>query len=228
MASQQGEVSSLSKEHREYLLARHGTLELDPVPDMNDADPYNWAKSKKVINLLLVAFHAMMSLFIASSIQSSFESIAEDFNTSIQRVSYLVSIVIAVLGVAPIFWRPLSERFGRRPILIISLIFSAVGNIGCAVSPSYATMGFCRAVTAFFIAPAAAIGSAVVSETFFKHERAKYIGIWTLMLTLGVPVAPFIFGFVTMRVGYRWTFWILAIVSRESRLNNLQSKLTMC
>ena len=36
------EIAQLSPEHREYLLHRHGTLDLDPVPDMSDADPYNW------------------------------------------------------------------------------------------------------------------------------------------------------------------------------------------
>lgn len=49
-------------------------------------------------------------------------------------------------------------------------------------------MAACRALTAFFISPAAAIGSAVVTETFFKKERGRYLGIWTLMVTLGVPV----------------------------------------
>jgi hypothetical protein len=37
-------VAHLSEEHRQYLLARHGTLDLDPIPDMNDADPYNWPR----------------------------------------------------------------------------------------------------------------------------------------------------------------------------------------
>ena len=58
-----------------------------------------------------------------------------------------------------------------------------------------------------------AIGSAVVMETFFQHERARYMGIWTVMVTLGVPVGPFIFGFVAYRVGYEWIYWVLAIVS---------------
>ena len=40
------EIDHLSQEHREYLLARHGTLELDPVPTMSDADPYNWPSWK--------------------------------------------------------------------------------------------------------------------------------------------------------------------------------------
>jgi len=169
----------------------------------------------------------MMATFTAASIQSAFEPIAMDLGVSIQRASYLTSLVIAVLGGAPLFWKPLSDRFGRRPIFIISLICSLIGNVGCAKSPSYGTMGLCRAITAFFISPAAAIGSAVVAETFFKHERARYMGIWTVMVTLGVPSAPFIFGFVALRVGYRWIYWTLACVSvapllvRETRTANL-------
>ncbi|KAJ6089289.1 hypothetical protein N7467_004505 [Penicillium canescens] len=207
------QVAHLSEEHRQYLLVRHGTLDLDPLPDMNDADPYNWPRWRKNINLSLVAFHAMMATFTAASIQSAFENISEDLEVSMQRTSYLVSLFIAVLGGAPLFWRPLSNRFGRRPIFLISLICSLVGNIGCAKSPSYATMGLCRAITAFFISPAAAIGSAVVAETFFKKDRARCMGAWTLMVTIGVPAAPFITGFVALRVGYRWIYYILAIVN---------------
>lgn len=40
------EARNLSSEYRQYLINRHGTVELDPMPDMNDADPYNWPKWK--------------------------------------------------------------------------------------------------------------------------------------------------------------------------------------
>ncbi|KAJ5439085.1 MFS general substrate transporter [Penicillium daleae] len=63
------------------------------------------------------------------------------------------------------------------------------------------------------MSPAAAIGSAVVTETFFKKNRALYMGLWTLMVTLGVPFAPLIMGFVSERVDYRWIYWILAIAN---------------
>jgi len=155
----------------------------------------------------------MMSTFIAASIIPAYQVMAADLGKSIQGISYLTSLQIAILGGAPLFWRPLSIRYGRRPIFIISLIGSLVCNIGCAKSPNYGSMAACRALGAFFISPAAAIGSAVVAETFFRKERARYMGIWTIFITLGVPVAPFIFGFVAFRVGYRWIYWILAIVS---------------
>lgn len=180
---------------------------------------------QKVINLILVAFHAMMGTFTAAAIMAAFVNISEDLDIEVQTASYLTSLVIAILGIAPLLWRPLSQRFGRRPIFLVSLVCSLVGNIGCANSYSYATMGLCRAITAFFICPAAAIGSGVVAETFFQNERARYMGIWTIMVTLGVPVAPFIFGFVALRVGYRWIYYILAIVStpkpRGSRASSM-------
>ncbi|OJI96602.1 hypothetical protein ASPVEDRAFT_23606 [Aspergillus versicolor CBS 583.65] len=210
------ETSSLSEQHQAYLLQRHGTIDLDPIPSMDPADPYNWPQWKKIFNLALVAFHACMGTFTAAAIIPAYEAIAEDVGVSIQRVSYLTSLQIAILGGAPLLWKPLSHRFGRRPIFLMSLVLSCVCNVGCAKSPDYASMAACRALVAFFISPAMALGSAVVMETFFKHQRAAYMGIWTVMVTLGVPVGPFIFGFVAERVGYRWIYWVLAILTDQT------------
>lgn len=49
------EIATMSEAHKEYILQRHGTLELDPMPDMNDADPYNWPNWK-------VGFHHCLVL----------------------------------------------------------------------------------------------------------------------------------------------------------------------
>ena len=61
--------------------------------------------------------------------------------------------------------------------------------------------------------PAGAVGTATVAETFFKKDRARAMGVWTLLVTIGVPVAPFLFGFVALRVQYRWIYYILAITN---------------
>lgn len=207
------EIATLSPEHRQYLQRRHGTLDLDPVPGFGDADPYNWPNWKKTVNLVLVAWHACMATFNSAAIIPAYQHIAKDLHVSLQRTTYLTALQIAVTGGAPIlFWRPLSNRFGRRPTFLISLFCSMVCNIGCAKSSGYASLAACSALVAFFISPAAGIGSAVVRETFFKKQRARYMGIWTIMVTLGVPISPFLFGFVAQRVNYRWIYWVLAIV----------------
>lgn len=208
-----GAAAHLSQEHRDYLIARHGTLELDPIPSADPADPYNWPSWKKNANLILVAFHAMMTTFTAAAIIPAYENIAEDLHTTVQGASYLTSLQILILGFAPLFWKPLANRYGRRPIWLLSTIGSLVCNIGCAESHSYGAMAASRALVAFFISPAIAIGSGVVTETFFKRQRGKYMGIWTVLVTLGPPSGPFFMGFVAYHVGYRWIFWILAIVN---------------
>ncbi|KAF2721830.1 MFS general substrate transporter [Polychaeton citri CBS 116435] len=207
-------AADLTQEHREYLLKRHGTLDLDPMPSADPADPYNWPLWKKLSNLTLVAFHSCMTTFIAAAIIPAYENISEDLGVSIQKASYLTSMQIMVLGWSPLFWRPIANRYGRRPIWLISTIGSLLFNIGCAKSPTYNSMAICRAFGAFFISPAAAIGSGVVTETFFKKQRGNYIGIWTLLVTLGPPSGPFFMGFVAYHTGdYRWIYWILAIVN---------------
>ena len=127
----------------------------------------------------------MINTFTAAGIIPAFEDFSIDFGISLTQASYLTSIQILILGIAPIIWKPISNRFGRRPIWLISTLCSMVCNIGCAESHSYASQVLTRLLVAFFISPAIAISSAVVTETFFAHERAQKMGIWTLMVTLG-------------------------------------------
>lgn len=127
----------------------------------------------------------MMTTFIAAGVIPAFELFAIDLGVSLTRASYITSVQILVLGVAPIFWKPVSDRFGRRPIWLLSTFLSMICNIGCARSHSYAAQIVTRVLEAFFISPAGAISSAVVTETFFAKERGQKMGIWTLMVTLG-------------------------------------------
>ena len=153
-----------------------------------------------------------MTTFIAAGIIPAFGPISEALGCSVTRASYLTSLQIAVLGWAPLFWRPIANRYGRRPVWLISTLGSMLFNIGCAKSTTYSSLAVCRAFTSFFISPAMAIGSGVVTETFFKRERGRYMGIWTLLVTLGPPAGPFFMGFVAYHVGFVWIFWINAIV----------------
>lgn len=70
-----------------------------------------------------------------------------------------------------------------------------------------------RILTAICISPSLSIGSAVVTELFFSHERAQKMGWWTLMTTLGTPGGPFIMGFVTQHLGVKWIFAIFSIIN---------------
>lgn len=127
----------------------------------------------------------MMTTFTAAGIIPAFEILSVDLGITLVQTSYLTSIQILLLGLSPLFWKPLSNRYGRRPIWLISTIGSLVCNVGCAESHSYAAQLVSRALVSFFISPAIAFSSAVVTEVFFARERGQKMGVWTLMVTLG-------------------------------------------
>ncbi|KAM3553190.1 hypothetical protein MY1884_006809 [Beauveria asiatica] len=208
-----GDNGILSAAHAKFLLDRYGTVNLEPLPDPTPADPLNWPQSKKIINLALVALNSGICSFTASSVIPAFKDIADRLGVTLQAASYMTSLQIAVLGVAPFVWNPLARRYGRLPIFILSLLGSVASNVGSARSATYDQLAACRALGAFFISPAAALGSATVQEMFFARERARYMGVWTLTFTVGVPLAPFLFGFAVERVAYEWIFWTLAITN---------------
>ncbi|KAH8805118.1 major facilitator superfamily domain-containing protein [Xylogone sp. PMI_703] len=192
---------------------RHGTLDLDPLPSESPDDPLNWPVWKKNLQMFMMVIHAAMSTFSSAAVIPGFENFAELYGVSISTASYLCSVQILFLGLSPFMWNPLSKRFGRRPIFLISTFISCIMNIAGGFCKSYGSQMVTRILLSIAGCSPLGFGSAVVTELFFSHERAQKMGWWTLMVTIGIPGGPLVFGFVTQQLGVRWIFWILACIN---------------
>ena len=84
---------------------------------------------------------------------------------------------------------PFTNVYGRRPITLFCLLLTVVGGIGSAVAPNFHTLLGTRVLNGIGISALMAVGSAVVNDMFFLHERGFKTGIWTLFLTNGAHVA---------------------------------------
>ncbi|KAH7336481.1 putative MFS multidrug transporter [Rhexocercosporidium sp. MPI-PUGE-AT-0058] len=209
--------SHLSPEHRDFLLKRHRTVELDPLPSLDPSDPLNWPSWKKNINLAILACQTWLTLFNAAGPVAGILIISKDLNVSITKSTYILGIQALFLGVSPLFWNPIAERFGRRPIWLLSALGGTVFNIGCALAKSYGVLMTMRLFAAVFLSPTLSMGGGVVMETFFARQRGRKLGVWTLAYTLGAPFGPFVLGFVVQNTNsWQWMFWTCAIMSGAS------------
>ncbi|KFZ17943.1 hypothetical protein V501_01468 [Pseudogymnoascus sp. VKM F-4519 (FW-2642)] len=205
--------SYISEELKAYIVQRHGTLELDPLPSYLPQDPLNWPLWMKNMNMLMVAFHTMMATFSAAAIIPAYSVFAEKYGISIHQASYLTSVQILTMGIFPQIWSPIAVRFGRKPIFLVSVLGACICNIGGCFCHTYATQMVTRILNTIFICPPLGIGSGVVTDIFFRHERAQKMGWWTLMTTIGTPLGPFLYGFLIQRAPYQWMFGIFAIAN---------------
>ena len=137
------------------------------------------------------------------------------------EASYQTTVPIVFAGVSPLIWSPISNVYGRRPIFIF---VSAIGIAAHAASGAAKTWGGILAARAFVGIGTSAgmgIGAAVVADLFFMHERGRYMGIYIVFVTNGAHLAAVVGGFTALNIGWRYCYWIPAMIAAGNWLVNI-------
>ena len=95
-------------------------LPLIPQPTPLKDDPLNWSKGRKWAVVIQAALLAFLGPFNSSLINPVLVPLSLYFKISVTEASYQTTTVIVAAGVAPLVWSPLSNKYGRRPVLLIS------------------------------------------------------------------------------------------------------------
>lgn len=130
--------------------------------DGDKSNPRNFSKAKK---WYITIFAAWMNFSLSMSISQmflGFKQISQDFGVSME-IATLAGITMIALGggIGPLIWAPLSERYGRNPIYIISWGLLTVFQIPVALAPNIATVFVCRFIQGLQTAPAPNTGGYV-------------------------------------------------------------------
>ncbi|CUM57104.1 unnamed protein product [Debaryomyces tyrocola] len=69
-------ILELKTEHHDFLMKRHGSVQLEPLPSLDLADPLNWSDWRKVYELILISFHCFIVTFMAAGIAPAYEAMS--------------------------------------------------------------------------------------------------------------------------------------------------------
>ena len=96
----------------------------------DDDDPKQWNSRKKLMNVFIIAFMAIVSPLASSMYTPGIQQIADEFGVSMDAVIATTTGYVIFMGIGPLILAPLSETFGRRKIYIICFaIFSLQTSI---------------------------------------------------------------------------------------------------
>lgn len=115
---------------------------------------------------------------------------------------------VLLTGCCNIFVVPLANIFGRRPVLIISMLIATLASMWGGLATSFSSMLAARAVQGLGFAAADTIAPDVLGEVFFLHERGRVVAIYTGFLAGGSFVAGVSGGYIAGNLGYKYIFWI--------------------
>ncbi|KAJ6527777.1 major facilitator superfamily domain-containing protein [Mycena capillaripes] len=193
-------------------LDHHG-LPLIPQPSDDPEDPLNWSRGQKYIIVAIASLVAFLGGFALASSNPAYAQIGLALDVSAIEASYIGTIGIASGGIRSFVWAPISNVYGRRPVLIFSQAIGIAAGLGAAYAKSYGGN-----VVTF----------AIVSDLFCLHERGKMLGLVTVALINGPHVVSLPAGFIAQNVGWQWTIilpsvltsvcWVLIILAMPETL----------
>ncbi|KAK8005363.1 hypothetical protein PG990_011400 [Apiospora arundinis] len=182
--------------------ARDSTVEIpdevyDRLPD-----------HRKLMIVALLSFCSFLAPVSSTSVLAATPEVATEFHTTGAIINLSNALYMLFMGMSPLFWGPLSQVYGRRPVTLVTAVAFLGCNIGTALAPNLAAFFAFRILTAFEGTSFILVGSSVIGDIYRATERGTALG-WFLSGTLiGPALGPFIGGIIVTYTSWRVIFWL--------------------
>lgn len=142
----------------------------------------------------------------------SLPAIQADLEVSGPVAQLVFSLSMAAIAVSMLVYGPLSDRFGRRPMLIAGLILYLIGSLACALAPNIAVLILGRTVQAVGGAGPIALTRTIIRDLYGRERAASMIAYLTMAMVVVPMMAPVIGGYLNDLIGWRAIFAFCAAV----------------
>lgn len=160
--------------------------------------------------ILILGALATISPFSIDMYLPGFPKIANQLNTSIDKVQLSLTSYLIGICIGQLVYGPLLDRFGRKKPLYVGLFIYILASLACALTESVESLIFMRFVQAIGGCVGMVASQALVSDLFPVSKRAEVFSMITLVIAVSPMIAPTVGGYVTSMFGWHWLFIILA------------------
>lgn len=166
--------------------------------------------------ILLLAFLAAIGPLAIDTYLPSLPAIAIDLGVSSSAVQQSVSAFFIGIAAGQLLAGPLSDRYGRRPILLVGFGLFFIATIACALAPNIETLNAGRLLQGLAASVSPAAGRAMVRDMWAGNEAARAMSYVTMAMVVAPLLAPLIGGFIISYWDWRMIFWALLIFAASA------------
>lgn len=151
----------------------------------------------------------------------------EALDTTQTSVNMTLSMFFLFYSVGLLFWGPLSEKFGRKPILLSGLTIYVVASLFCAFSQQVEQLIAGRIVQALGGSAATVVATAIVKDIYSGREREKVMATIMSMVIIAPMVAPVLGALLLKYTSWRTIFLMLAAIGAIALLGGMLFRETL-
>ncbi|MEK9946686.1 MAG: multidrug effflux MFS transporter [Alphaproteobacteria bacterium] len=139
--------------------------------------------------------------------------LARDLGTNPAAAQFTLTVFLAVFAVSQLIYGPLSDRYGRRWVLVISLLLYGVGSVAVALSPTIEWMTLARVLQAFGAVGGTILARAIARDLWDFPAVRRPIALINSGGSLAPLMALVAGGFVANALGWQGIFWVTAAIA---------------
>lgn len=168
-------------------------------------------RSRLALAALLAAL-AMVSPFSIDTFFPSFRAIASDLGVAPWQVQQTLTVYLVPYGVMALIHGPLSDAFGRRPVVLAGVLLYALASAACALAPSFATLLVFRAMQGMTAGAGLVVGRAIVRDLYDGPHAQRLMSMVMLIFGAAPALAPIIGGAIHVFLGWRAVFAFMVLI----------------
>lgn len=160
----------------------------------------------------LLVFLSALSPVAINMMLPSLATIAVELNTSIKNTQTAITVYILGVALGQLVYGPLSDRYGRRPLILLGGIVFTVANIAVALSTGITELLILRALQAVGGCSGMVLTRAMVRDCYPENRAASALGYITVAMVVAPASAPLIGGIIDEAASWRYGFGLLSLL----------------
>ncbi|KAI9752406.1 MAG: Meiotic Sister-Chromatid recombination aldehyde dehydrogenase [Chaenotheca gracillima] len=177
-------------------------------------NPLNWPFRIRWGHIAIISAITFVTPLASSMFAPGVPELMVEFDSTNELLaSFVVSVYVLGFALGPLLIAPLSELYGRLYVYHVCNVFFIIFTVACALATNLNMLIGFRFLEGCFGAAPLTIGGGTIADLIVQEQRGGAMAIFAMGPLLGPVIGPVIGGYLSEAKGWRWVFWLLALIS---------------
>jgi MFS family permease len=164
---------------------------------------------RKAVIMAILSYCGFITPILSTAVLVAVPEVAATFKSTGVVINISNALFFVFMAISPLFWGPLAQSVGRRPVFIAASVMLTGFCAGTAASPNVGAYFAFRMLSAFQGTAYLVVGTVVIGDIFHPTERGRALGAFLSGLLIGPSIAPLLGGVVITFTTWRVIYWVI-------------------
>lgn len=167
--------------------------------------------SKSLLFPLLLVLYEIATYLSNDMYLPALPSMMQDLGINMQQAQLTLTMWFMGAASAPLVMGVISDRYGRRPVLLLGGLIYILATVLCAITANLSVLLSARVIQGCMIASVMVSGYACIHELYERNEAIRLLALMGSITVLAPAFGPLLGSMVLLVANWRWIFWVIAI-----------------